>query len=95
MLRSLALALLLLASPAFAQQPADLLPGPGRDATATFCGTCHTANYIRMDSVFLTPDEWKAEVTKMRQVFGAPINDATAETIIKYLSSTYARPAKR
>ena len=28
-----------------------------------------------MNSVFLTPDEWKAEVTKMRRPMAAPIDD--------------------
>ena len=67
-----------------------LKPGPGLDAVQASCATCHTLNYIRMNSVFLTPDVWKAEVTKMRTAFGAPIDDDTANTIVKYLSATYA-----
>jgi hypothetical protein len=47
-----------------------------------------------MNSVFLTPDAWKAEVTKMREAFGAPIDDDTATTIVKYLSATYAAQPK-
>ena len=63
-----------------------LKPGPGLDAVQASCATCHTLNYIRMNSVFLTPDVWKAEVTKMRTAYGAPIDDDTADTIVKYLS---------
>lgn len=72
-----------------------LKPGPGSDTTAAACSACHTTNYIVMNSWFLTPDAWKAEVTKMRTAFGAPIDDAAAAEIIGYLAKTYAAPAKR
>ena len=93
MIRYLTLGLLL-AVPAHAEEPVKLKPGPGLDAVEASCATCHTLNYIRMNSVFLTPDAWKAEVTKMRGAFGAPIDDDTADTIIKYLSATYGAPPK-
>jgi hypothetical protein len=76
--------------PALAQEPVTLKPGPGLDTVTTSCSVCHTLNYIRMNSAFLTPDAWKAEVTKMRDALGAPIDDDTANTIVKYLSATYA-----
>ena len=85
---------LLLAMPALADEPVPLKPGPGLDAVQASCGICHTLNYIRMNSVFLTPDAWKAEVTKMRTTLGAPIDDDTANTIIKYLSANYAAEPK-
>ena len=40
------------------------------------------------------PDGWKAEVTKMRTPLGAPIDDDRADTIVKYLSATYAAQPK-
>jgi mono/diheme cytochrome c family protein len=73
-----------------AQEAVTLKPGPGQDVVTTSCSVCHTLNYIRMNSVFLTPDAWKAEVTKMREALGAPIDDDTANTIVKYLSANYA-----
>jgi mono/diheme cytochrome c family protein len=88
------LAALLLASPALADEPVPLKPGPGLDAVTSSCATCHTLNYIPMNSVFLTPDQWKAEVTKMVAAFGAPIDDAAAKTITDYLSANYAARAK-
>ena len=94
MVRSLAIALLLSATPALAQEPVPLKPGPGLDTVQAACGLCHTPNYIRMNSAFLTPDGWKAEVTKMQTLLGAPIDDATAATIVKYLSDNYAAPPK-
>jgi hypothetical protein len=94
MFRHLTIALLLAAPAAHADEPVTLKPGPGLDAVQASCATCHTLNYIRMNSVFLTPDVWKAEVTKMRSAYGAPIDDDTASTIIQYLSTTYAAAPK-
>jgi hypothetical protein len=85
---------LLLALPALADEPVPLKQGPGLDAVKSSCATCHTLNYIRMNSPFLTPEQWKAEVTKMRTSLGAPIDDTTAETIIRYLSANYAAAPK-
>jgi mono/diheme cytochrome c family protein len=67
-----------------------LKPGPGEDATAASCSACHTSDYIVMNSTFLTPAAWQAEVTKMRSAFGAPIDDTTAAEIVTYLAKNYA-----
>jgi mono/diheme cytochrome c family protein len=71
-----------------------LKPGPGDDVVSAKCNVCHTSDYIVMNSMFLTPDRWKAEVAKMRTAFGAPIDDATAAEIISYLAENYAVAAK-
>jgi mono/diheme cytochrome c family protein len=93
MVRHLMIISLLSATPALAQTQVSLKPGPGQDAVTTSCASCHTLDYIRMNSLFLTPDAWKAEVAKMRDAFGAPIDDDTANTIVKYLATSYsARP---
>jgi len=73
---------------------APLKAGAGDDLASAYCSACHTSNYIVMNSTFLTPDGWKAEVTKMRTAFGAPIDDATAAQITAYLAAHYAVPAK-
>jgi mono/diheme cytochrome c family protein len=67
-----------------------LKPGAGDEATVATCSACHTPDYIVMNSVFLTPDAWKAEVAKMRSAFGAPIDDETAAAITAYLAKNYA-----
>ena len=77
------------AAVARADPPVPLKPGPGGDISATACNTCHTSNYIVMNSTFLTPDGWKAEVTKMRNAFGASLDDETAAAITAYLSANY------
>jgi sulfite dehydrogenase (cytochrome) subunit B len=94
MFRFLLVAPLLCATPTLAQEEVALKPSPGLDEVTTSCAVCHTLNYIKMNSVFLTPDAWKAEVTKMREALGAPIDDDTANTIVKYLSATYAAQPK-
>jgi mono/diheme cytochrome c family protein len=94
MFRYLTVALLLAAPAAVADEPVTLKPGAGLDAVQASCATCHTLGYIRMNSVFLSPDVWKAEVTKMRTALGAPIDDDTANTIVKYLTTNYAVPPK-
>jgi mono/diheme cytochrome c family protein len=94
MFRFLLVIPLICATAALAQEQVTLKPGPGQDAVTASCAVCHTLNYIRMNSVFLTPDAWKAEVTKMREAYGAPIDDDTANTIVKYLSATYASQPK-
>jgi sulfite dehydrogenase (cytochrome) subunit B len=84
----------LLIVPAMAEERVNLKPGPGLDVVTATCSICHTLDYIRMNSVFLTPDEWKAEVTKMQQAYGGPFDDATAAAIVNYLSATYAAAPK-
>jgi cytochrome c5 len=80
-------------SPAMAQR-VPLSAGPGRDVVETACGICHSLSYIPMNSRFLSPDAWKAEVTKMRIAFGAPIDDDAANMIVAYLVANYGVPAK-
>ncbi len=92
MMRALAVMGLLLAAPAMAAD-GDLAAGPGQDVVAANCGACHTTDYIKMNSRFLAPETWKAEVTKMRVAFGAPIDDAVAAEITQYLIAQYgAKP---
>ncbi len=89
----LALAALLLGRGALAADT-PLKPAVGDEATTAVCSACHTPDYIIMNSAFLTPEAWKAEVTKMRTAFGAPIDDATAAEIIAYLAKNYAATPK-
>lgn len=80
----------LLATPAFADEKAvQLKPGAGLDKVESNCAACHSLDYIRMNSPFLAPAGWDAEVTKMIKVFGAPIDDADAKAIADYLKKNY------
>jgi hypothetical protein len=44
---------------------------------------------MRMNSPFLDPAHWDAEVGKMIKAFGAPIEPADAKTIGDYLKENY------
>ncbi len=88
---------LLIASPCWGAEPAtpgELKPGPGQDAVVASCSGCHSLDYIQMNSPFLTQEGWKAEVTKMRQAYGAPVDQPTADAIVQYLSVTYGAAGK-
>jgi hypothetical protein len=75
-------------------QRVPLAAGPGKDTVEGGCATCHSLSYIPMNSHFMSPETWKAEVTKMRAAFGAPIDDDAANEIIAYLVANYGAPPK-
>jgi len=80
----------LLAAPAAAdEKPVQLKQAAGLDKVEGNCGACHSLDYIQMNSPFLNPAGWDAEVTKMIKVFGAPISEADAKTIGDYLKANY------
>ena len=80
----------LLIAPAFAEeQPIDLKKAPGLDVVEGNCASCHSLDYIQMNSPFLSAAGWDAEVTKMIHSFGAPISDADAKAIADYLKANY------
>jgi sulfite dehydrogenase (cytochrome) subunit B len=80
-----------IAMPAAAAQESKitLKPGPGLDKVETNCSTCHSLDYIPMNSPFLNAAGWNGEVTKMIKAMGAPISDADAKTIVDYLAKNY------
>ncbi|MGE0418062.1 MAG: hypothetical protein AB7O80_14760 [Acetobacteraceae bacterium] len=93
MIRTFVLAAALLtAGAARAEMPSWMPPGPGQEEVEVSCAVCHTLTYIKMNSRFMKPDVWKAEVAKMRTVFGAPIDDDTATTIVAYLNKNFGAP---
>jgi mono/diheme cytochrome c family protein len=79
-----------LALPALADEATiTLKKAPGLDKVASNCGTCHSLDYIQMNSPFMNPATWDAEVTKMIKAFGAPISDTDAAAIKEYLKANY------
>ena len=87
---ALAFAAALIASSAHAdEQVIKLKPGNGLDKVEANCQACHTLAYIPMNSPFLKPAGWDAEVTKMIKAYGAPIDDADAKAITDYLAKNY------
>src|SRR5437868_15253006 len=66
--------------------------GPGLPAFQANCGSCHSLDYIVMNSPFLDRAGWEASVKKMINVFGAPINPEDAQAITDYLAQNYGKP---
>lgn len=80
----------LIAVPAAADdKPVALKKAPGMDVVEANCQACHSLAYIPMNSPFLKPAAWDAEVGKMIKVMGAPIDDADAKKITDYLKANY------
>jgi len=70
-------------------KPIQLKKAPGVEAVQDNCQTCHSLSYIPMNSPFLKPAQWDAEVGKMIKVMGAPISDKDAKAIADYLKANY------
>lgn len=93
-MRALFVALILacVAPVAWAQeQPVTLKDAPGRETVETNCAGCHSLDYPRINSPFLDRKGWTAEVTKMINVFGAPIAPKDAAVIVDYLVTNYGK----
>ena len=80
--------------PAYPLYPPELAEGEGRAQTEGFCSLCHSTRYITMQPP-LPAATWEAEVTKMRKTLGAPIPDASAALIIKYLQTHYTPDTRK
>jgi mono/diheme cytochrome c family protein len=80
---------LLADSAAADEKSVQLKQAPGLDKVESGCSGCHSLDYVPMNSPFLTPAAWDAEVAKMINAFGAPIDPADAKTIADYLKSNY------
>jgi hypothetical protein len=70
----------------------QLEDGAGRDQVVARCGTCHSLDYIPMNSPFPDRKLWEAEVNKMINAFGAPIPKDEVPTIVDYLTQRYGKP---
>jgi mono/diheme cytochrome c family protein len=94
-LTSLALVLAALGSCSMAlagEDAVQLKPGDGLEIVQQNCLTCHSLDYVQMNSPFLDEKGWTAEVTKMVKTFGAPIEEADQKMIIEYLAANYGKP---
>jgi sulfite dehydrogenase (cytochrome) subunit B len=72
-------------------ETAAFKPGPNLETVQNNCTACHSADYVQTQprgSKF-KEDFWRAEVTKMIKVYGAPIDEADVGKIVDYLVQTY------
>jgi mono/diheme cytochrome c family protein len=66
--------------------------GAGLQALQGNCASCHSLDYIVLNSPFLDRAGWDAEVKKMVNAFGAPISAEDQKAITDYLATNYAKP---
>jgi hypothetical protein len=87
---TIALAAAAFALPALAQEkPVALKQAPGLDKVQANCSGCHSLDYIIINSPYPNAALWTAEVTKMINAYGAPIDADTAKVIADYLAKNY------
>lgn len=68
-----------------------LADGPGREQVQAACSSCHSLDYIVMNSPFLDRAAWQKTVDKMVKVMGAPLSDEEVATIVAYLDRHYGK----
>lgn len=69
--------------------PADPAHRAGFEAAQGNCMTCHSVDYIAMQPPGKGAAFWESEVTKMRKVYHAPVDEADGRAIAAYLAATY------
>lgn len=67
-----------------------LKEGIGRDVTTARCAVCHSLDYIAMVAPAMNRTAWEKSVRKMIDVFGAPMSEQEASSIVEYLGQHYS-----
>jgi mono/diheme cytochrome c family protein len=72
-------------------ETAAFKPGPNLEVVQNNCSSCHSSDYIKTqpEGPKFKKDFWQAEVTKMINVYGAPIEAADVSKIVDYLATVY------
>lgn len=65
-------------------------PGVGADIATSQCLICHSAGMV-LTQPPLKKDEWRAEIMKMRTVYGAPIPEDQVDGLSEYLTNINGR----
>ena len=68
-----------------------LKDGPGVELVRKDCISCHSLDYIPLNSPFLDAKGWEATVAKMQKAYGAPIPAEDAAPIAQYLGQNYGK----
>jgi hypothetical protein len=71
------------------ESPIKLAGGGAAMLVQLRCSTCHSLDYIVMNSPFLTRAVWDTEVRKMTKIMGAPIPENEVAPIVDYLTQYY------
>jgi mono/diheme cytochrome c family protein len=71
------------------EKPVQLKNAPGLDKVEGNCASCHSLDYVLMNSPFPNATAWDNTVAKMIKAFGARIDEADAKIIADYLKKNY------
>ena len=74
------------------EKPVALKQAPGLNTVQNVCSGCHSLDYIRINAPFMNRQTWTAEVTKMINAYGAPIQQSDANAVVDYLAANYGAP---
>jgi hypothetical protein len=66
-----------------------LASGPQTALVQLRCSSCHSLDYVVMNSTFLGHAAWESEVRKMMKIMGAPIAESEVSQIVDYLTQYY------
>jgi hypothetical protein len=61
----------------------------GYTLATTYCYTCHSTDYVRVQPPGMNRAAWRASVVKMQKTFGAQIPEDAIDPIAEYLARTY------
>lgn len=82
-----------LAQPVRFEQPLDETPaelaGPEAEPVAIHCSSCHSLDYVTTQPRGKGAQFWRDAVTKMVNVYGAPISPEDADTIAGILAGKF------
>jgi hypothetical protein len=73
------------------EEKIHLKDGPGVELVRKDCVSCHSLDYIPLNSPFLDHKGWEATVAKMQKAYGAPIPADDAAPIAEYLAKNYGK----
>jgi mono/diheme cytochrome c family protein len=82
------------ASIALPDDPLELPPGPGAEAVIANCAACHSPSTM-LQQPRMTREKWLATITKMREVYKAPVDEAAIPAIADYLVAAQQAEAAR
>ena len=71
------------------EEAISLKDGEGKAAVVAHCNTCHSLDYIQMNSPFMDRAGWDKELGKMIDVMGAQIPEMDRQVVLDYLTRNY------
>jgi hypothetical protein len=73
--------------------PLDLPDLPGRDAVIANCTACHSPSTM-LQQPQVSREKWESQVTKMVEVYKAPIDPQAVPAIVDYMVAVQAQQAE-